>query len=82
MAEDGWLSAKEAARYLNVSEGTIYDLIAAGKLEAMHPPVRIKRSALDACLAACRIKPGELAHLNQYATGRYRYSAGVRDPAG
>lgn len=82
MANDGWLSAKEAARYLNIHERTIYDLIAAGKLEAIHAPVRIKRSALDACVTACRIKPGELAHLNQYASGRYRYSAAVRHPAG
>lgn len=50
VATDGWLNAAEAARYLGLSQRAIYERINAGKLEAMHWPVRIKPSPLKACI--------------------------------
>ena len=73
MAEDEWLDPAEAARLLNLPERIVYTLIEEDKVPAVRWPVRIRRSDLDACLDACRIKPGDLAHLNQYSGGRYRY---------
>ena len=73
MAEDEWLDPAEAARLLNLPERIVYILIEEGKVPAVRWPVRIRRGDLDLCLEACRIRPGELAHLNQYSGGRYRY---------
>lgn len=75
VAEDEWIDPAEAARILNLPERIVYTLIEEGKVPAVRWPVRIRRSDLGLCLEACRIKPGELAHLNQYSGGRYRYKA-------
>ncbi len=73
MVEDGdWLSAEAAATYLRLPSKTIYALVKAGRLPALRFPVRIRREDLDALLDHCRIKPGELCHLNQYAGGASR----------
>jgi excisionase family DNA binding protein len=72
MAGDAeWLDAEAAARYLNLHPNTIYQMIRDGRLPAMRFPVRIRREDLDDCLERCRIKPGELAHLNQSARGEH-----------
>ena len=58
---------EEAARYLAFHPNTVYRMIREGKLPALRFPVRIRRQDLDTVIERCRIKPGELAHLNQYA---------------
>jgi len=72
VAEEGWLSAEEAGRYLNLPASTIYLLIRDGQLNARLSPVRVCRADLDACLERCRIRAGQVAHLNQYADGASR----------
>jgi len=68
MAEEAeWMGVEEAARLLDLHPKTIYQLIRDGKLPAVRFPVRIRRQDLDGLLERCRIKPGELAHLNAYA---------------
>ncbi|MCA1676440.1 MAG: helix-turn-helix domain-containing protein, partial [Actinobacteria bacterium] len=69
MGEPEWLGAEAAAAYLNLSPKTIYRLIHDGVLPAVRFPVRVRRDDLDALLDRCRVRPGELAHLNQYANG-------------
>ena len=64
-----WLSAEETARFLKVHANTVYRMIRDGKLLARRFPVRIRREDLDGVIERCRIKPGELAHLNAYASG-------------
>ena len=64
-----WLDVEATARYLDVHPNTIYRMIRDGRLPALRSPVRLRREDLDACLDRCRIRPGELAHLNAYATG-------------
>lgn len=72
MADDDWLDPAEVARLLNLPERIVYTLIEEGKVPAVRWPVRIRRSDLALCLDACRIKPGNLAHLNAYSGGTYR----------
>src|SRR4051794_38041284 len=74
--ETEWLDAEEAARYLAFHPNTVYRLIREGKLPALRFPVRIRRQDLDTVIERCRIKPGELAHLNQYA--KRDHLSGVR----
>ena len=70
MADSGeWMDAEAAARYVNLHVNTIYRMVRDGQLSASRFPVRILREELDACLERCRIKPGGLRHLNQYARG-------------
>lgn len=71
--EDEWLDPAEAARLLKLPERIIYVLIAEGTVPAVRWPARIRRADLDLVLEACRIRPGDLAHLNAYSGGRYRY---------
>jgi excisionase family DNA binding protein len=66
-----WIDAEAAARYLNFHVNTIYQMVRDGRLPAMRFPVRIRQEDLDACLERCRIKPGELRHLNAYAGGTH-----------
>jgi excisionase family DNA binding protein len=70
--EDEWLDAEAAARYINLPVRSIYRLIHDGRLEAVRLPVRVRRHELDACLERCRIRPGEVAHLNAYPGGASR----------
>jgi excisionase family DNA binding protein len=64
-----WLDAEAAARYLDFHVNTIYQMVRDGRLPALRFPVRIRREDLDTCVERCRIKPGELRHLNAYASG-------------
>jgi len=66
-AETEWMDAEAAAKYLDFHPNTIYQMVRDGRLPALRFPVRIRREDLDTVLERCRIKPGELAHLNQYA---------------
>lgn len=73
MSEEAeWLDAEEAAKLLNFHVNTIYQMVRDGRLPAMRFPVRIRRSDLDGVLERCRIKPGELRHLNAYAKSDHR----------
>lgn len=66
-----WLDVGAAARHLGVNPDAIYRMIRMGHLTALRFPIRIRREDLDACLERCRIKPGDLAHLNVYAAGAH-----------
>jgi excisionase family DNA binding protein len=68
---DEWLDVEAAARYLGFHVNTIYQMVRDGRLPALRFPVRIRREDLDTCLERCRIKPGELRHLNAYASGAH-----------
>jgi len=63
--DEGWLRVDEAARYLNLPNRTIRRRVAEGICEAVGSPARVRRRDLDVYVAQCRIRPGELAHLNQ-----------------
>jgi excisionase family DNA binding protein len=65
--EAEWLDVEAAARFLHFHPNTVYRMVRDGRLPALRFPVRIHRMDLETCLERCRIKPGELAHLNQYA---------------
>lgn len=69
---DEWMDAEAAAKHLDFHVNTIYQMIRDGRLPALRFPVRIRREDLDTLLDRCRIKPGELAHLNAYAKGDQR----------
>lgn len=72
VTEDGeWIGAEEAARHLNLKPHVIYRLVHEGVIPARRFPVQIRRRDLDVVLERCRIKPGELAHLNPYAGGAH-----------
>lgn len=68
---DQWIDVEGAAKLLDFHPNTVYRLIGDGKLPALRFPVRIRRRDLDGLLERCRIKPGELAHLNAYAKGTH-----------
>ena len=64
MAEEEWLDAEAAARHLGLSTEFIYAMVNADQLPALRFPVRIRRHDLEGCLERCKIKPGDLAHLD------------------
>ena len=64
MAEEEWLDAEAAARHLGLPTRLACAMISAGQLPALCFPVRIRRQDLGGCLERCRIKPGDLAHLD------------------
>ncbi len=66
---DEWLDPAEAARLLQLPERFVYTLIEEHQLPALRWPVRIRRSDLDRCLEACRIRPGDLSRPNAPAAG-------------
>lgn len=67
MESDGitWLGTPEAARYLGISQRTLYRLIDSGELRAykLGRVVRLQKSDVDAFIEGARIKPGTLGHL-------------------
>ena len=65
--EAEWLDAEAAARYFRLPVDTIYRMVRDGQLPALRFPVRIARHDLERLPERCRIKPGELAHLNRHA---------------
>lgn len=68
--EEEWLDAEAAARHLGLPSRLVYAMIKAGQLPALCFPVRIRRQDLDRCVDRCRIKPGDLAHLDPNANRR------------
>ena len=65
--DEDWLEVDAAARYLSVPRAVIYRLIDDGMLPARRSPTLIRPRDLDDCVERCRIRPSQLAHLNQYA---------------
>lgn len=76
VAEEDWLDAEAAAAYLGLPARLVYAMVNAGQVPAVRFPLRIRRQDLENCLERCRIKPGELAHLDPNATRR----GGSREP--
>ena len=72
-----WLDAEAAAAHLGLPARLVYAMVNAGQVPALRFPLRIRRQDLENCLERCRIRPGELAHLDPNATRR----GGSREPA-
>ena len=70
VAEEEWLDAEAAAAYLGLPTRLVYAMVNAGQVPALRFPLRIRRRDLENCLERCRIRPGELAHLDPNATRR------------
>lgn len=67
MESDGitWLGTPEAARYLGISQRTLYRLIDSGELPAykLGRVVRLQKADVEAFIEGARIEPGTLGHL-------------------
>jgi len=63
--ETEWMGTLAAARYIGVTQRTVYRFADSGDLAAykLGRVLRFKRSDLDDYLAAVRVQPGELKHL-------------------
>lgn len=70
VAEEEWLDPEGAAAYLGLPTRLVYAMVNAGQIPAWRFPLRIRRQDLENCLERCRIKPGDLAHLDPNATRR------------
>ena len=75
--EREWLDTTETATYLRIPLGTLYRLINERRLATGGDPLRVRRSDLAACIEQCRIRPGQLAHLDPNAKVRPRPDAPV-----
>ncbi len=53
-----------AARLLGVGQQALHGFLGRGELVAVGSPPRIRRRDLDALVESCRIKPGELSHMD------------------
>jgi excisionase family DNA binding protein len=60
-----WLSTKEAARRLGITQRTLYRLIDEGQVPAYKfgRVIRLQDAEVQAFIASARIQPGELEHL-------------------
>lgn len=69
MTDIEWLSSKEAARRLGITQRTLYRLIDEGQLPAykLGRVIRLQQAEVDAFIEAARIRPGELEHLYPHA---------------
>lgn len=65
VADDGWLSADDAAQFLGIGVRTLYRFIDQGELPAYRigRVIRLREQDVLAYIDASRIKPGELANL-------------------
>jgi hypothetical protein len=70
VADEEWLDAEAAARHLDLPTRLVYAMVRNGQLTALLFPVRIRRRDLEGCLERCRIRPGDLAHLDPNAGRR------------
>lgn len=70
VAEEEWLDAEAAAAYLRLPTRLVYAMVNAGQVPGLRFPLRIRRQDLENCLDRCRIRPGDLAHLDANATKR------------
>ena len=62
---DGWLSSKEAAHRIGVTQRTLYRFIDEDRLPAyrLGRDIRLKALDVEAFIEAGRIRPGSLKHL-------------------
>ena len=62
---DGWLSSKEAAQRLGVTQRTLYRFVDEDRLPAyrLGRVIRLKSQDVEAFIEAGRIRPGSLKHL-------------------
>ena len=62
---DGWLSSKESAHRIGVTQRTLYRFIDEDRLPAyrLGRVIRLKTPDVDAFIEAGRIRPGDLKHL-------------------
>lgn len=60
-----WMSSKDAADYLGVSNRTLYKFVNSGQLPGYQfgRVFRFRRDELDAFIETLRIQPGSLDHL-------------------
>ena len=74
-----WLGSPEAARYLGISQRTLYRLVDDGQLTAYKfgRVMRLKQEDVDKFIEASRIQPGTLAHLYPEA----KKDASVTEPS-
>lgn len=65
-----WLSTKEAARKLGITNRTLYRLIDEGKVTAYKfgRVIRLKDADVDAFIDSARISPGSLEHLYDHSS--------------
>lgn len=73
MESEATLSSADVCRYLQVPKGTVYRLVAAGKLQAQRRGRLLYFAVADVeeFLERTRIHPGDLAHLrNERWLGR------------
>lgn len=65
-----WLSTKEAARRLGITNRTLYRLIDEGKVTAYKfgRVIRMQDTDIDAFIDSARISPGALEHLYDHST--------------
>lgn len=63
--EPTWLSTKEAARKLGITNRTLYRLIDSGQVPAYRfgRVIRLQEAEVNAFIERSRITPGELEHL-------------------
>ncbi len=78
MDDEGWLTISQAADRLGLAYRTVLHEVQQGELPAKQDksaygrPWHVRRTDVDAYLAAARINPGELAHLNPRLATRRR----------
>ncbi len=60
-----WLSTDKAAKYLGITNRTLYRLIDAGEVPAYKfgRVIRLKQSDINAFIEAAKVQPGSLKHL-------------------
>lgn len=65
-----WLSTKEAARRLGITNRTLYRLIDEGKVTAYKfgRVIRMQETDIEAFIDSARIAPGSLEHLYDHTT--------------
>ena len=65
-----WLSTKEAARRLGITNRTLYRLIDEGKVTAYKfgRVIRLQESDVESFIDSARISPGSLEHLYDHSS--------------
>lgn len=78
----GGRTTHQAAKYLGISQATLYRLVDEGLLPAYRSGrvFRFRTSDLDDYLESVRVRPGHLTHLRSDAVGRAAKAA--RNPEG
>lgn len=67
MAADDLLDVYGVAYLLGMSPNAVYRLMRHGTLPSSGRPRQVRRNDAEAYMRRCRIQPGQLRYLNQYA---------------